>query len=511
MKQRQQKKKRNSIARGAVALLLIMTLCLQPENIPADVTYQMSNESLCLNKGASYRLTIVNAPANAKIKWRTSNKFAVSVKKGVIKALNYGTAVITARYKKKYYTCNVTVPDSGRTITANATAVSIVEGKTFQLTATSAKKVYFHSQNKHIARVNGSGLITGINPGTTKIILRTKRARRECVVTVTADVMNMMTSVNHENVNNPSQTAQTSAPVINTKNIVLLGSNAGENRLQYISFSGLSGDSVVQWTLPENTTLQTTVYRNKIALLGTVPENGIIQAQVDGKTYHVAYTVYNPTFHPFPSYIVKGKTAKINIEGLGLIQPVYTSRNKSIATVEADGTVLAKKSGVTYVDVRIGNYSFSYRVEVAAVGMRRIINRATYIVNNWKYSQRKRMKRKYYDCSSLVWKGYKKYRKYHRKLGSNSWALPAGSLFDYLNEKKQIVYYGYLGCDCLKPGDLIFYGDYDYAVKYSTPGRTLDIYHVAMYAGNGRVVEKGGQPIDYNNLDHVVGIGRVVN
>ena len=42
-------------------------------------------------------------------------------------------------------------------------------------------------------------------------------------------------------------------------------------------------------------------------------------------------------------------------------------------------------------------------------------------------------------------------------------------------------------------------------------GRTLNIYHVAMYAGNARVVEKGGQPINYNNLGHVVGIGRVVN
>ena len=70
---------------------------------------------------------------------------------------------------------------------------------------------------------------------------------------------------------------------------------------------------------------------------------------------------------------------------------------------------------------------------------------------------------------------------------------------------------GYLGYDYMKPGDLIFYGDYDSAVQYSTPGRTLNIYHVAMYAGNARVVEKGGQPINYNNLGHVVGIVRVVN
>ena len=55
----------------------------------------------------------------------------------------------------------------------------------------------------------------------------------------------------------------------------------------------------------------------------------------------------------------------------------------------------------------------------------------------------------------------------------------------------------------MKPGDLIFYGDYNSAVMYSTPGRTLDIYHVSMYAGNGKT-------INYNNIKHIVGIGRVV-
>ena len=32
-----------------------------------------------------------------------------------------------------------------------------------------------------------------------------------------------------------------------------------------------------------------------------------------------------------------------------------------------------------------------------------------------------------------------------------------------------------------------------------------------MYAGAGKVVEKGGQTINYNNISHIVGIGRVVD
>ena len=37
----------------------------------------------------------------------------------------------------------------------------------------------------------------------------------------------------------------------------------------------------------------------------------------------------------------------------------------------------------------------------------------------------------------------------------------AASLFDYLKEKNQIVYYGFIDIDDMKPGDLIFYGDYN--------------------------------------------------
>lgn len=597
VKLKQQKRAKNRILRQTTAVLLAVVLCLQPNMVPAKTSYEISSQSLVLNKGGKKKLTIVNAPANAKIKWKTSNKFAASVSKGVVKALNYGTATITATYKKKSYTCSVTIPDSSKKITPNVSSVSIMEGKTFQLTATSAKKVSYLSQNTQIAKVSSSGLITGLNPGTTKIILKSSKGWTECSVTVVAgntstvltnnsvsrtetairrltvknniryeritwtknktirfkianldesnikkcvwsssntniltapksngslivaeaktvnpgnaDVIAIVTDKNG-NVKQYSNTVYVSDPVISTKDIMLLGSNAGENRVQYVSFSGLSNFSQIQWTLPDTSKINTTVYQGKIALQGNTPETGTIKAVVDGKTYNITYTVYNPTFSKLPEYMIKGKTRKISISGIGTVKPSYTSRVKTVATVAADGTVTAKKPGVTYVDVKIGNYRFSYRVEVAAKGMKKIINRADYIVNNWKYSQKKRMKKNYYDCSALVWKGYKAYKNYQVKLGSKTWALSAGELFDYLNRKKKIIYYGYLGCDYLNPGDLIFYGDYNYAVQYSTPGRTLDIYHVAMYAGNGRVVEKGGQSINYNNLSHVVGIGRVV-
>lgn len=595
----QRKKERSKYQRKFMTLLLVITLSFPVNVLQAKTTYSMSDTSLVLIKGNTKKIKLVNAPADAKINWSTSNKFAAAVDKGGVTALNYGTAKITATYKKKTYTCSVIIPDTSKKITPNVYSVSLVEGKNFQLTTVSANVVHYHSQNESIATVNEKGLIIGKNPGKTKIILKSNGASAECTVTVVADKSNVepvkngvskrktairrvtkknniryerivwaknkeirfkianldegsikkcvwytsdkkvlarpkkikgnkiaaeartvesgrakvIAKVTYKNgrVKEYSTRVYVSSPLINTKNLIVLGKNAGSWRLQYIAFSGLSKYSVVKWDTSSAPNIRTTSYRNKLAILGNTPSSGIIKAHVDGKTYKVKYTVLNPTFHKLTGYIVKGKSAKINIEGIGMVQPQYSGRSENIATVAQDGTVWGKGPGVTIVDAKIGNYSFGFRVEVAAKGMKKIIERADYIVNNWKYSQSKRMKDGFYDCSSLVWKGYKVYKEYQEKLGSRTQAYCAADLFDYLKGKNQIVYFGYLGYDYLKPGDLIFYGDYDSAVQYSTPGRTLNIYHVAMYAGNARVVEKGGQPINYNNLDHVVGIGRVIN
>lgn len=60
------------------------------------------------------------------------------------------------------------------------------------------------------------------------------------------------------------------------------------------------------------------------------------------------------------------------------------------------------------------------------------------------------------NCSALVWKCYKSYKHYNKKLGSGSYAKTAASHVCYLKEKNQIVYYGFIDIDDMKPGDLIF-------------------------------------------------------
>ncbi len=577
---------------------MVITLCNVPYKAKAATTYSMSTSAITLLKGKKHKLKIVNAPKNAKIKWKTSNKFAVTVsKKGKLKAVNYGTATIKATYKKKNYYCQVTVPDSSKRVTLNTYNVSLVEGSTYQLQPTSAKTVKYFSNNDHIATVHANGLIKAHNPGTVAIAAENSEGYATCTVTVTPNEENQtaldnsvskkttairrlttknnikyeritwaknkiirfkIANLDSDNVkkcvwstqddeilskpNNDSNvivagaktgttgkttitatvtdktgktttynnTVYVTKPGINTKNLVLMGPNMGANRQQYISFSGMSKYSKITWDMSHAPHVSIVKYHNKASIVGNKAGSGVIKATVDGKKYNVNYTVCNPKFKSIKAVLAKKKTTTIKIDGITGLTPTYKSRNTAVATVDANGKIKGKGSGVTFVDVKLGSYTKTYRVEVAATGMKTIISKAQKIVNTWKYNQGKRMQYGYYDCSSLVWKGYQVYKNYNKKLGSTSWAYTAGELFDYLKGKNQIVYYGYIGYNYMKPGDLIFYGDYNSAVMYSTPGRTLDIYHVSMYAGNGKVVEKGGKTINYNNTKHIVGIGRVV-
>lgn len=562
--------------------------------------FKISKTSITLSKGKKKKLKVKNLPkANAKVKWSTSNKYAVTVsKKGKIKAVNYGTAVITAVCKKKKATCTVTVPDDTKKVTLNTDAVTLLENTSYQLTAKALETVSYHSENESIATVDVNGLINALNPGIVTITAKTTTGYAKCTVTVepvqtqseetepvidkketairrltkndnlvydniawakgkdirfkianldVEDIKKCVWSSSDTNILskpvksddskiqasaktlNPGTAKITakvtynsgkvktytnyvyvSSPSISTKELMLLGETAGSNRQQFVSLSGLSEYSKIKWSNSNPLCATYSEYGTKAAVWGISDGMGTLKATVDGKTFKINYTVKCPVFSELESFVIKGKTDTIKIDGIEEMPVEFFTRNSSVATVTPEGVVKGINPGVTYVDVHIGTMNFSYRVEVAAKGMKKIIKRAKYIVNNWKYSQKKRMKKGYYDCSALVWKGYKAYKKYQKKLGSATRALSSADLFDYLYSKGQIVYFGYAGIDNLQPGDLIFYGDYNNACIYSTPGRTLNIYHVSMYAGGGEVVEKGGKTIDYNGTKYIVGIGRVV-
>ncbi len=484
-------------------------------------TMYLNKKKVTLSEGKSYKLKVT---ATEQIKFHSRNTHIATVtSKGKIKAKNPGTTTIIAKKGGAAAACKVKVKSVGeKKITTpkwfkDRAKVSVRKynsqwhptfgrifskvGKTINLglanvRPNTVKKVVWSSSHTSIATVTEKDKTTA-----TAKLLALGRTRISAVVFYTSGKNEVLT--NYINVINPKPS--TGCVHCFTKKAV------GKDRTQYVSFSGLSEFSKVKYKISNNKCVKATVYNNKVKLVAKKNGHGTITAKVHGKTYKIPYYVWTPKFGKIIGILAKGNTTKIKITGVGKMQKKFTSRDTSKCTVALDGTITGRGSGVTYVDVKLSSMTFSYRVEVAATGMKTIINRAKYIVNHWTYSQGNRMADGYYDCSALVWKGYKAYKNYNAKLGSTKYALPAAYLFDYLSAKHQIMYYGFTKLDDLHPGDLFFYGDYNSAVRYSQPGRTLNIYHVAMYAGNGRVVEKGTPRYTYNSLDHIVGVGRVVN
>lgn len=483
---------------------------------------KLNTNQVTIKEGETFSLT---AKAADTITYISANRNIVTVDdKGLITAVNPGTTTVTAKTGTAFSKCTVTVQtDDEQAVSPDWIYNKDVTG--IRRITKRGKVVYDNiswAKNKSISfkidNLNEDNVKKCVWSSSDETVVSAPQKREESNITTDAKTLKAGTAVITAKVTNKSGKVTkyttyvyVTAPSFSTKNITIYGYNAGQNRQQTISVSGLSDYSKISVSNSNKKAATFNTYHDKISVSGLSEGSGTLTATVDGNSYKISYVTLNPVISSIPFVISKGKTTKLTVSGIDGIKVSYSSRNKKIATVKSDGTIKGVRSGVTYVDVNFADYTLSVRVEVAAAGMQKIVDRATYIVNHWKYSQTKRMKKGYYDCSSLVWKGYKAYKNYQKKLGSSKWAYSAGELFDYLNKKGKIVYFGYTGIDNMKPGDLIFYGDYANAVKYSTPGRTLDIYHVAIYAGNGQVVEKGGQTMDSNNTKYIVGIGRVVD
>ena len=93
-------------------VLLIGTMAIVPAaEVSAAGTPKISAKSLSLNPGAERTLTVSGAPGN--VKWSTSNKKVVSIKKNgkkaTVTAKKKGNATITAKVGKRKLQCKVKV------------------------------------------------------------------------------------------------------------------------------------------------------------------------------------------------------------------------------------------------------------------------------------------------------------------------------------------------------------------------------------------------------------------
>src|SRR5205823_14614823 len=117
-------------------------------------------------------------PLSGRVVTWSSNKTAVATVdgNGLVTGVTAGSAMVTATREGQSGTAAVTVSSIPvAAVTVSPSPASVQQGATVQLTATpkdangnplSGRVVTWSSNNTAVARVNGSGLVTGVAAGT---------------------------------------------------------------------------------------------------------------------------------------------------------------------------------------------------------------------------------------------------------------------------------------------------------------------------------------------------------
>ncbi len=369
----------------------------QPET-PSDNTIPVQSISLnytsvTLDVGGSGILEAYVYPDNAtnkKVTWSSSNRNVATVSNGKVTAKKAGTATITAKTSNgKKATCKVTVkgnssgggsepepedpddpeepeqptkPGGGTTtaepryIVVNRNSITLSVGATDRVVATVSpdnadQTITWSSNNTSIAKVNSSGVITGVAPGVTSITATAKNGvKAQVKVTVTdpsggsggGDYVPLTgLSLNKSsitlNVGSTSQLSVTYQPT-NTTEKGIVWSTSNKNIVtvdQNGKVTAVASGSVTITAKSNNGKYEAycTVNVNKIAPTGVSLNKTSVSLQVGSKTVLVATVT--------PSNSNSAVTWK--------------SSNTGIATVDANGTVTAKAVGSATITVTTSN------------------------------------------------------------------------------------------------------------------------------------------------------------
>ena len=173
-----------------IAILLslaVLSSCWQEEVRVSGIT--LNTTSVTIELGQTSQLTATISPANADNKiviWSTSDSAVAAVDaEGVVTALSPGQAEITAKSDdNSRYTdvCKVTVPEifvPVESLTIEENEITIQKGATATVVATIApenasdKQLRWISLDEVVATVSPEGVVTGVQPGKTRVIAST--------------------------------------------------------------------------------------------------------------------------------------------------------------------------------------------------------------------------------------------------------------------------------------------------------------------------------------------------
>lgn len=213
----------------------------------AAAKVKISKKKTTIIKGKTMQLKIKGTKKKAK--WSSSKKSVATVsKKGKVAAKKAGKATIIAKIGKKKYKCIVTVKNP--TTTLSATNLTLTPGQKHTLRVSSngkSNKVSWWTTRSSVASIDGNGVVTAKQEGTTTITATMNGVSARCKVTVTASADSIGSRTSPANPRN-GVTVQTESGTIYFKLTSVL---RGENALSQLKAMG-EWDSYAQESYNEH-------------------------------------------------------------------------------------------------------------------------------------------------------------------------------------------------------------------------------------------------------------------
>jgi len=180
----------------------------------------------------------------------------------------------------------------------------------------------------------------------------------------------------------------------------------------------------------------------------------------------------------------------------------FSEKEKNVQVDNLTGVITPKKNKYSQVYAYVDGIWLFGRVSIGSGKAVAALEAARQAIGK-KYSQGKRMKKNYYDCSSLTWRSYEAAG---LNMGNTSWALTASAQAKWCNKNGRLISKKKLAVKKLKPGDLIFYSS-------GKNGRYRNISHVSIYTGMNTIIHASSSAgmVKESNIIYfqkIVGIGR---
>ena len=271
----------------------------------------------------------------------------------------------------------------------------------------------------------------------------------------------------------------------------------------------IAGTKTTSFKISGNRSDLLTVYQSDKGMVkGKKEGTATVTVNIDGVAIKCKVVITNPKLKKKLFVMTKDQTDQITAMNLSKSSKVtYQSKHPKIATVSSKGKIKTLKTGVAVILVTIDQKEFEVTVSVGKTKAVQAIKNAQKVLGAT-YSQPYRMKKGYYDCSSLVWRTYMPtgITFGYSKKASNA-PTAAGEAY-YLVSKKKEIAKKYVDEKLLKPGDLIF-------ISNKKNGRFRNITHVAIYIGNDKIIHASplnNAGVQYGSYSYykkmIVSIGR---